>query len=112
MKTRFSYELIVGVVLLVAILLFGVKGIAAIALLAVHPFLRKKKLEKTERITLLFNKTGNYTAGLTLLASIIIYYFSDAAINDINIGDNWLGLVVSAFLISHGLAGLIIFRND
>jgi hypothetical protein len=110
MKIRFIYELVVGIILLIAIFLFGEKGFAAFALLAAQPFIGKKKAD--ERESQLFNKVGNYTAGATLLACIIIYYFSDLAVNGMLVGQYWLGLVVAAFLMSHGVSGLIIFREN
>lgn len=109
MKKRFIYELIVGIIILIAVFLFGAKGIAAIALLAIHPFIDKKKAD--ERESQLFNKVGNYTAGATLLACVIISYFSDFIVNGQLIGNNWFGLVLSGFLIAHGASGLIIFRK-
>lgn len=109
MKKRFVYELIVGIIMLIAVYLFGPKGLVALALLSAHPFIGKKKAD--ERETQLFYKTGNYTAGATLLASIVVYYFSDSIVNEIVIGKNWLGLVLSAFLIAHGFFGLILTRK-
>lgn len=110
MKKRFAYELIVGIILLTAVFLFGAKGIAAMALLAAHPFIYKKKAD--EREIQLLNKVGNYTAGATLLACVIISYFSDLVVNGQLIGKNWFGLVVSAFIIAHGSSGLIIFKKN
>lgn len=109
MKKRFIYELIVGIIMLIAVFLFGAKGILALVLLSAHPFVGKKKAD--EREIQLFNKIGNYTAGATLLASVVVYYFSDSVLNDLVIGNNWFGLVLSAFLISHGLFGLIFTRK-
>jgi hypothetical protein len=109
MKKRFVYELIVGAIMLIAVFLFGTKGIAAMALLSAHPFIGKKKAD--ERESQLFNKIGNYTAGAVLLACIIISYFSDSIVNGLVIGKNWFGLVLSAFLIAHGSLGLIITRK-
>ena len=110
MKQRFFYELIVGMILLAAILLFGVQGLAAMALLAGHPAVGKKKAD--ERESQLFNKVGNYTAGITLLAAIIINFLSDYSVNDHLIGKNWLGLVLASFRIAHGAAGLIILNKE
>ncbi len=109
MTKKFVYELFVGVILLIAILLFGTKGLAAMALLAVHPFIGKRKPDENEK--LIFYKTGNYTAGATLLASIVVFYFSDTTVNGQLISKNWLGFVVSVFIISHGIAGIILFKK-
>jgi hypothetical protein len=110
MKKRFLFELSVGVVLAIAIFVFGTAGLAALALLAFQPFIGKKKAD--EREYQLFYKAGNVTAAFTLLACVIIYYFSDVAVNGQLIGKNWLGLVVAAFLLVHGLSGLVIFREN
>jgi hypothetical protein len=110
MKTRFAYELFVGIVLMIAIILFGGKGFAALALLAIQPFIGKKKAD--ERESQLFNRVGNYTAGATLLVAIAVYYFSDVVVNGMPFGKYWLGLVVAGFLVSHGASGLIIFKRN
>ena len=110
MNKRFILELTVGIILMVAILIIGQKGMAVIALLAIHPFIAKKK-KLDERESQLFNKIGNYTAAITLLASVAIFYFSDLIINGQAIGENWLFFVCSAFLISHGVSGLLIIRT-
>lgn len=110
MNKRFILELTVGIILLVAVLIFGQKGMAVFALLAIHPFIAKKK-KLDERESQLFNKIGNYTAVITLLASVATFYFSDLIINGQAIGENWLFYVCSAFLISHGGSGLVIMRS-
>ncbi len=110
MNKRFILELIVGISLLVSVLIFGQKGVAAFALLAIHPFIKKKR-ELDEREIQLFNKIGNFTAGATLFMSIAIYYFSDFVINGCTIEENWLFYILSAFLISHGISGIIIFNK-
>ena len=110
MNKRFILEFIVGIILLVSVLIFGQKGMAASALLAIHPFIKKKK-KLDEREIQLFNKIGNFTAGATLLVSIAVYYFSDFVIGGWTIGQNWLFYVLSAFLISHGMSGLIVFNK-
>jgi hypothetical protein len=110
MNKRFILEFIVGIILLVSVLIFGQKGMAALAFLAIHPFIKKKK-KLDEREIQLFNKIGNFTAGATLLVSVAVYYFSDFVINGWTIGANWLFYVLSAFLISHGMSGLIAFNK-
>jgi len=110
MNKRFILEFIVGIILLVSVLIFGQKGMAAFALLAIHPFIKKKK-KLDEREIQLFYRIGNFTAGASLLASITIFYFSDFVVNGQTLGDNWLFYVVSAFLISHGISGLFVFNR-
>lgn len=109
MIKRFTYELAVGIIMLIAVFLFGTKGLAALALLAAHPFIGRKKAD--ERESQLFNKVGNYTAAATLLACVIIYYFSDAVVNGQSLEKLWFCVAVSAFIIAHGAAGLIVFKT-
>ena len=109
MNKRFTYELIVGVIGLIAVFLFGDAGLAALALLAAHPFIGKKKAD--ERESQLFNKVGNVTGAVTLLACVGIYLASDIIVNGYQIGDHWLILACFSFLIAHGGAGLIIFKK-
>jgi hypothetical protein len=109
MITRFTYELVVGIIYLIAVLLFGEHGMIAMALLAAHPFIGKKKAD--ERESQLFNKVGNYTAGVTLVACVIIYEMTNVVVNGNKIGDLWLYYACCAFLIAHGAAGLIIFKR-
>ncbi len=107
MNKRFALELIVGIVLLVSVLLFGPKGMAAFALLAIHPFIKEKEKLNAQ----LFNKVGNITAGATLLLSLVVYLMSDVVINGWTTGEYWLFYVLAAFLVSHGVSGLIIFNK-
>ncbi len=109
MKKRFAYELIVGIIGLIAVFLFGSAGMAALALLVAHPFIGKKKAD--ERESQLFNKVGNTTAAITLLACVAIFLAGDFVVNGFPIGENWLFLVVYSFLIAHGGAGLIILKK-
>ena len=110
MKKRFAFELVVGIICLIAIFLFGTKGIVSLALLALEPYIGKKKMD--EREYQLFYKVGNYTAGASLLACVIIYECSDLVVNGQLIAKNWLGLVVSTFIIAHGASGLLIIKNN
>jgi hypothetical protein len=112
MEKRFIYELIVGIFTLIAITLFGFIGMMAMALLAGHSFVGKNNNEADEREIQLLYKVGNYTAGATLLASIIIFYSSDLAVNGHLIGKFWVGFVLCAFIIAHGASGLIIFKKN
>jgi len=110
MKKRFLFETIVGVILFASIFLFGFKGIAAISLLALHPFIGKRKKD-TNEVSLL-NKIGNYTAGATLLGCIVVNCFSNLTIGNFIIGNNWFGLILSTFILSHGIFGVILFKNE
>jgi len=109
MKKRFTYELIIGIIGLIAVFLFGNAGMASLALIAVLPFFGKKKVD--ERESQLFNKVGNVTAAVMLLALVSIYLASGIDVNGYQIGELWLALAVIFFLIAHGVTGLIIFNK-
>ena len=110
MKKRFAYELIVGIILLIAVLFFGNKGGAVLALLAAQPFIGKRKAD--EREFQLFYKVGNFTAGITIVICVIIFECSDLVVNGHQIGQNWLLFVGAAFIIAHGASGLVIFKKN
>ncbi len=111
MNKRFIFELIIGVALLASILIFGHQGMVALVLLALLPLINKKK-KFDEREIQLFYKIGNITAAATFLFSAIIYYLSDMSINGETIGTNWLFYLCAAFLISHGVTGLVILSKE
>ncbi|NPA36239.1 MAG: hypothetical protein GXO47_05265 [Chlorobi bacterium] len=111
MNKRFILELITGIILLVAIIIFGQKGVIALILMALIPFFHRKK-NIDERETQLFYKIGTITAVATLTVSVAVYQFSQIVINGQTLGDNWLFYVLSAFLISHGISGLIVFSKS
>jgi hypothetical protein len=109
MKKRFIFECFVGLMMVIAIYFFGVKGFATMALLAAHPIIGKK--ESDERESQLFTKVGNYTAGASLAAATLIYYFSDQVVNGHLVGNHWFGLLIASFLMAHGVSGLVVFRT-
>lgn len=109
MNNRFALELIIGITMLIAVLLFGTPGLVVLVLLSAHPFMHKK-MDETEK--LLFYRVGNYTAGAVLVAAVIIFAFSEIAINGILLGQKWFGLLLAVFIGAHGAAGLFLSRKD
>jgi len=110
MIKRFSFELITGIIGIISILIFGKLGMIALILLSVLPFFSKKKND--ERENQLFNKVGNYTAALTLVACVGLFMTTDFIINGYKIGDLWLFFVIFSFLVAHGITGLIVFKKN
>jgi hypothetical protein len=110
MKNRFYFELILGLIGFIAVLIFGMPGFAVFALFAIYPLITKKKAD--EREYQLFYKTGNMTAIITFLVCIGIYLASDITVNGNKIGDNWLFFVCFSFLIVHGISGIVVFKNQ
>ena len=120
MKTRFIYELTVGIIGISAVLFWGEIGIVSFSLLAFYPFIGKGKnslirwnrQEWDEREYHLFYKTGNWSMIITLMALIIIYFGRNLSVNEHLVNDSWLILSINAFLFAHGLSGLIIFNKN
>jgi hypothetical protein len=110
MKKRLFYELIVGVLMLVAVLLFGMIGFAVLALLGFHPLIYRKKAD--ERECILLYKIGNFTAGIVLIACVLINLSSDLTIHGQMLGKNWFGLIVAVFLAAHGAFGVYLFQRS
>ena len=110
MRNRFAFEVIIGVTMMIAVLLFGTKGIVVLTLLVAHPFIGKKKMDESEKQV--FYRAGNYTAGAVLVASVIIFAFPDIPINGILLGQNWFGLLLATSIAAHGAFGLFLDRKS
>jgi hypothetical protein len=107
MILRFSYELAVGVITILSVIIFGEKGQAAFALLALLPvILRIIKFKPDERELALFYKSGNLTVVLLVAALFGLSFFGLEEF----FMKNWMFISASALLISHGLSGLIVFK--
>lgn len=108
---RYLYEALVGALCLVLVLFLGARGLAALALLAPRPILmRLIKPGLDERELSLFYKTGNFTLGAMVLVIVVINQLSGITVNGHQIGTNWGGLIIAAFVFIHGIAGLIIYK--
>ncbi len=109
MNKRFFFDLSIGILGLIAVIIFGNAGLSVLALFVFYPLFKKKKPD--ERELQLFYKTGNITAALTLAAAVVIWYLSGKTVNGHLIGDNWLPLIAFSFLLVHGISGIIIFKR-
>lgn len=111
MLFRYFYEAIVGAICITLVLLFGMKGLASLALLAFLPmYLRSRGLQPSQRELTLFYKTGNITLGIIIISVFVIYRFSEASIHGRTIGESWVGLLVALIVFFHGLAGIVMNR--
>lgn len=111
MLKQFIYELLVGIVILLSIYLFGIGGYWAFLSLLMYPIFFKVK-GFDERELLFLHQTATLTLSMLLMVLILLYYFSSRNFGEINIGENWLQFAVIAFLITHGAAGIYVFRQD
>ncbi len=113
MKLRFLFETAVGLVIIVAVLLFGQAGLSSIALLALFPFvLRIAQIKGDEREMLIHYKAGNLSFGLAILAVVVIYYLQNINVNDFTIESVWMPLTVGSIVLLHGVAGLFVLFKE
>lgn len=110
MMRQFVCELAVGIITFAAMMIFGPRGAAAIALMTFMPFVLWNQ-KADEREYYLFYKTGNYTMGLFIVALTAIHQAQFYTGSDM-IQKNWLTLSVVAMLFIHGLTGIIVFKTN
>jgi len=114
MALRFWYELAVGILTLIAILIFGADGIKAIVLLALLPFImRIKKIKADERETFLFYKGTQIIFTTIILLIVISFVFTNLNFSDLlSIKKETWFIILAAFLIINGLFRLyLLYKN-
>lgn len=113
MRARFAYESLVGLIGLIAVLIFGDVGGVSLVLFVFFPVIvRMKKADNPdESELLLFYKTSNFTVILIFVALVLIYVFSGLTINGHMVGDSWYLLSISSILFIHGLIGVTVFKK-
>jgi hypothetical protein len=109
MKTQFIYETAISIIGIIAVLLFGPKGGAILALLVLILFIGKKKFDDEDKV--LFRKVNMYTLIPFCIILALILVFLNRQINGYIVKDLWVYLVGFLFCLAHGVTGLIVFRN-
>lgn len=114
MKKRFFFlEVAIGVLAFVLVMFFGVKGIAALALYAIVPFVGRAKEEKTIEDKLLFYKINSITFAIVLVFLFIVFFLQNYELPtnpSLSIRDIWLYLTITFMLFAHGVTGLIMLK--
>lgn len=110
MKKQFILEVLVGIIGLAIVIPYGFIGFSVIALFAIQPFIKEKKLSKNQKSV--FNQASNYTLMLLFFVMIVIFYFSDISINSVIIGENWLPLICFSIFTLHGISGLFLIKAN
>ncbi len=100
---RFGYELFVGVITFISILIFKNAGLAAMALMALLPIIHWKR-QADEREIFLFYKVGNFTAGAVFIAMVLFHSLLPSI--------DCLGALAISFFTIHGLSGLLVFSRE
>ena len=113
MKTRFISETVIGILIMLAVLIWGQPGTAAITLIVLFPFItRASKIKGDEREMLIHYKTGNIAFALAILFVIIIYYVENISLNGFKIIDVWMPLTIGSIIFAHGIAGLFVLSTE
>jgi hypothetical protein len=110
MYFRYFYGAFVGTISILAILLWGEKGIVVLALLALRPLvMRWKKMEPDERELSLFHKTNTITMGIIIFLLILLYFVVEQNLKDIKI-PYWLTFFAASAVAIQGIVGFILLK--
>lgn len=114
MLYRFYYQFFVGLIVILAILLFGNDGVISIILFALLPFLRRLFGNKKpdERELQMFYKIGNYTLIIIIAAVVLINKFSSTEINSHLIGTFWAPLTIASIFFGQGIIGIALYYRE
>ena len=110
MYFRYLFGIFVGATTILAIILFGAKGITALALLALRPLImRWKKMHTDERELSLFYKTNSITLGVIIFLIILMYFTVGQNAKDL-FTPYWLTIFAAFTVAVQGIVGLILLR--
>lgn len=114
MAFRFWYEIAVGVITLLAILILGEPGIKAIVLLALLPIImRVKKLKADERETFLFYKGTQIVFTSLIILIVASFVFTDLKFEDLlKIKRETWFMILAGFMVLNGLVRLILLYKN
>ncbi|GAB4286187.1 MAG: hypothetical protein Kow0098_01050 [Ignavibacteriaceae bacterium] len=113
MLLRFGFETIAGLLSIIALLLFGIKGTAAFAVFALLPLiLRIRKINPDERELLLFYKSGNYSLAGTIAVILMLYYGWELTTPaGTPVYTLWMPLLIAGIIFVRGITGIIVFKT-
>ena len=109
MKTRHFFELLVGIVGLISIFIFGEKGLVILTLLAIQPFIGKKKSSNIDYK--LYYKINFLTFVIFFFSLTVLFYYPEIKIGNISFGASWFYIASFIFIIAHGLTGILFFKK-
>ncbi len=110
MYFRYLFGIIVGAITISAIILFGEKGVIALALLALRPMImRWKKMKADERELSLFHKTNSITLGLVLLLIVVTFLIYGDKIREY-FTSYWVTLFAGAIVGIQGIVGFVLLK--
>ncbi len=114
MLFRYWCEFIIGLLTLLAVLIFGSKGFAVIALLAFLPIImRMKKIKADEREKQLFFKSTQFIINIIVLLILIsVFVFGLEIKNLTNVDSNALVISAAIFLIVVSSVRLLFYYRN
>lgn len=108
MYFRYLFGVIVGVITITSILLFGEKGVIALALLAFRPaIMRLKKMNADERELSLFHRTNTVTLGIILFVITAAFLIMGEKAKEL-FSYYWLTLFAGIVIAVQGLVGFVL----
>ena len=114
MAFRLWYELGVGIITFIVILVIGEKGIIALVILAFLPIImRVRKYKSDERETQLFYKGTQFIFSGLIFLIVASFVFTDLKISDLLMikKEIWF-LILSGFLVLNGLVRLFLLYKQ
>jgi len=96
----FKFEMIVGLIAAMAVILIGNPGWAFLSLFSILAFFKRKKAD--EREIQLFLKANTGTLMAVYLSMFPVYFFMPSV--------NWLMAMACSFIFFHGLWGFLMFK--
>lgn len=103
---RYYFQLITGAITFFAVILFGAKGMAALSIIALEPFIMWiNKIKPDERELALLHDTNSVTIIIVVPLAFILYFLS-ASLSNSFIQLHWWRIAICLFLLLHGGVGL------
>jgi len=110
MEKFYLLFIIIGIIGLICVFSFGVKGMYSLNLAFLLFFLKRRQYD--ERETALSQRALYMTMGMIMIILINIYILAQFLIFSESLKTLWVGLLISLGFIIHGSIGLILFRKN
>jgi hypothetical protein len=110
MNKTYLFLIIVGLVGLICVSLFGIKGMYSLNLGFLTPFIFQHKADEREKQ--LINKNYSQVLMFTFVIFINLYIISNFVEFSQFLMKNWLGIFVSSTFIFLGLNGLRLLKTE
>ena len=110
MEKFYLLFIVIGLIGLICVLVFGVKGMYSLNLAFLLFFLKRRNYD--ERETALAQRALYMTMGIVIIILINIYVLNQFIAFSEHLRIIWVGLLISLAFIIHGIFGIVIFKNN